>query len=326
MKDEAKIIVCTVTFNSSLLLGKMIDAVMKQSRPVYKIIVADNNSNPEHKERLRNYEEGNSLVQMIWLSNNTGGAGGFYAAMKAAAGQYQPDWYWLMDDDAYPEPDCLEKLLRKSDKLDRIGFLAPVIFGIDNKKYQLYHARVKRGYIYKFGAVADSIEELKDVEQIDVDAFVGPLIPGDVVRECGFPRAGYFIEGDDTDYCFRITRKYNGYLIKDAQMNHRDLAVSNGINPEGWWKQYYWFRNSILFLHNNTKGLHKLVSIVHFIGFAWKQKIKMYADSRYKGYRHFRWRILRKGLIDGLLRREGPRVIPAEYRKQLKDWEKARGM
>ena len=326
MIEKVKVAVCTVTYNSSALLKKTIEAVLNQTYPVSHIVIVDNNSTEEHKAKLKEYEKLSDIIHIVWLDKNTGGAGGFHESMKYARNVYDPDWYWLMDDDAYPDDDCLEKLIEESMNLVNIGFIAPAIYGIDNNRYQLYHARVRRGFIYKFNAISDDIDNLKDVEQIDVDAFVGPLIPKSVVMDCGLPRAEYFIEGDDTDYCYRITSKYKGYLIKKTKMNHKDIVVKNGINPAGWWKQYYWFRNSILFLKYNTKGFHKVISIAHFFAFAYKEKAKMLFDKRYGIYRKFRWRILKKGLVDGMKCLAGPQLLPSEYRKQLMDFEKANGI
>lgn len=322
MSKKVKVAVCTVTYNSSALLKKTIEAVLNQTYPVSHIVIVDNNSSEEHKEKLKEYEKLSEKIHIIWLDKNTGGAGGFHESMKYTLEVYDPDWYWLMDDDAYPDADCLKKLLEESWHLDNIGFIAPVIYGIDNKKYQLYHARVRRGFIYKFNAISDSIDNLKDIERIDVDAFVGPLIPRAVVMDCGLPRAEYFIEGDDTDYCYRITSKYKGYLVKKTKMNHKDIVTTNGINPAGWWKQYYWYRNSILFSQYNLHGIHKVISIAHFIAFAYKSRIRMLFDKKYDGYKAFRWRILRMGIVDGLTKKGGPILLPNEYKRLLLEHEK----
>ncbi len=37
---------------------------------------------------------------------------------------------------------CLEELLKEKENLDNIGFLAPAIYGIDNKEYQMYHHKL----------------------------------------------------------------------------------------------------------------------------------------------------------------------------------------
>src|SRR5438046_10042173 len=59
-------------------------------------------------------------IELCRLPTNTGSAGGFHAGMRRAyeAGHA---WLWLMDDDGYPAPDCLERLLAGRRKLDVVG-------------------------------------------------------------------------------------------------------------------------------------------------------------------------------------------------------------
>ena len=314
----------TVTYNSSHSLIKTVEALLAQTINVDKIIITDNNSSHLHKENLKKIQLMSSKIEIVWLTENTGGAGGFYSSIKYARDKYSPDWFWLMDDDAYPDPDCLEVLLNYNKVLNDVGFLAPAIWGIDKNKYQLYHARRKKGYLYKFTPISDDINCLNDVELIDVDAFVGPLIPGEVVKEIGLPRGDYFIEGDDTDYTYRISRIHKGYFIKNAKMNHRDVVATQGINPKGWWKDYYWFRNSILFPINNLKGVHKILSIFEILIWAYKMKIKMRVNPDYKSYYSFRWGIMKRGISDGLKRKYGANLLPEDYIKILEQWEKER--
>lgn len=317
------IVAVTVTYNSSISLEKTINALLSQTISVDKIVIADNNSNEQNKAHVKELAGMSDKIEVVWLDDNTGGAGGFYASMKYAKENYSPDWYWLMDDDAYPQNDCLETLIDYSKKLDNIGFLAPVIWGIDKEQYQLYHARKKYGFIYKFNPISNNIDEIEEVNNIDVDAFVGPLISGKIVEECGLPRAEYFIEGDDTDYTFRISRKHTGYLIKKAQMNHRDIVPKTGINPEGWWKDYYWYRNTILFSLNNLNGISRFISLVYVLLWAYKSKWKMYKNPEYHDYKKFRWKIMKKGINDGLRRKGGANLLPQDYKKMLKEWEQS---
>lgn len=316
------VVVITVTYNSSESLRKTIQAVLRQTIDIDKIVIADNCSNFENKQKLREIESLSDKIEILWLESNTGGAGGFYMGMKYALENFSPKWYWLMDDDAYPDDKCLETLIEYSKKLNNVGFVAPIIWGIDNKSYQLYHPRKKaKGLVYKFKPVADTFEALVDVQQIDVDAFVGPLISCDAVKACGLPRPELFIEGDDTDYTFRITRKYYGYLIKKAKMNHRDITNQGEIHPKSWWKNYYWYRNTMLFQLQNLKGISRLLGILYVLAWGIKSKIQMYRDSRYEKYRKFRWNIMKRGLIDGLKRNSGANLMPADYFDMLKKWE-----
>lgn len=316
------VVALSVTYNSSDNLKKAVTALLNQTVCVDKIVVADNNSNALHKEKLQEISRMASNIEIIWLQDNTGGAGGFHAAMKYAKEQYDPQWYWLMDDDAYPEPDCLEKLLKYKEQSSNIGILAPVIYGIDKNQYQLYHPRVKRGnsLLNTYYPISNDFSELKDVERIHVNAFVGPLVSAVAVQTCGLPRAELFIEGDDFDYTYRVSQKFDVFLIKEAKMNHRDIMINTElINENGWWKTYYVYRNLIMFSLNNLTGLSKYLTLAHTIGSAYKQKIKMHRDPRYKGYVAFKWNLMRKGMLDGFRRKGGCVLAPEEYRKILEE-------
>ena len=69
----------------------------------------------EHKDELSElyniYEDSDHvfLEKIYELKNNTGGAGGFEYGMKKAL-EYDCDYVWIMDDDAYPRDNCLERL------------------------------------------------------------------------------------------------------------------------------------------------------------------------------------------------------------------------
>jgi Predicted glycosyltransferases len=99
-----------VTFNRKQLLTECLDVLLAQTRPVDKIIVIDNASTDGTPESLeeRGYLS-NPLLDYVRLSENTGGAGGFYEGVKRGyeAGY---DWLWLMDDDAEPLVSALEKM------------------------------------------------------------------------------------------------------------------------------------------------------------------------------------------------------------------------
>lgn len=320
------IVACTVSYNSSVIIKKTIEALLDQTYPVDRIIVVDNNSMDSEKKRLATYQAKSDKIEFIWLDENVGGAGGFFCGMKYAKEKYSPDWYWLMDDDAYPDNSCLETLLKHVGENERVGFLAPVIWGINLNKHQLYHARVRKRRMYKFKPVATNFLELDDKQHIDVDAFVGTLISKEAVNKCGLPSPGYFIEGDDTDYTFRISRELPCYLIKKAQINHRDLTSPRGINPDGWWKQYYWFRNSILISKNNLRGYQQLLGVLGFIIFGIRQIINLIFDNRYNGYKFFRSKILIRGLVDGLKGKDGKIIDPVKYKQQLERYQNKRKM
>lgn len=313
MKDS--IIAVTVTFNSSKFLCRVVESLKKQTHTVNKIIVVDNNSKLEEKEVLKKIDEENDNVEFIWLESNSGGAGGFYQGMKYAREIYDPDWYWIMDDDAFPNEDCLEKLLEHSKRTENIGCLAPLIYGVDNKEYQLYHHKKLSKYLDRDLQVVNSADELDKVTRIEADAFVGPLFSKKAVQKLGVADGDLFIYGDDLEYTYRVSREFDVFLIKDAVINHQD-QVNPGkiINPKVWWKDYYMFRNRLLFVDQYQKGIIS-TNISRLIVFAriFKQILLAIFISGYKGLRIVRIKTLLKALSDGICNKKGKTVDPIKY-------------
>ena len=107
MTDQVAAVV--VTYNRVDKLGRVLDSILAQSRPVERLIVIDNASTDSTPQLLATYA-GDARVEVLRLDSNTGGAGGFAAGMERAY-ERGADWVWIMDDDCYTEEDALEKLL-----------------------------------------------------------------------------------------------------------------------------------------------------------------------------------------------------------------------
>lgn len=314
MKDS--VIAVTVTFNSSKFLYRAIEWLKKQTYPISKIIVVDNNSNVEEKEILRKLDKENEDVEIIWLENNTGGAGGFYEGMKYAKEHYNPDWYWLMDDDAFPKEDCLQNLLNYSRQVENVGCLAPLIYGIDNKEYQLYHHKKLAKFLHKDIPVVESYDEIQEIMSIEADAFVGPLFSKLAVDSVGIADDKLFIYGDDLEYTYRVSRKFNVYLIKNALINHQDQPINGIQKPTAWWKDYYMYRNRLLFIvtYQNNWILRQIGNIL-VIARVLKQMVLTIVRYHNIKLIKIRYKLLAKSVIDGLMQKKGKTIDPIDFVK-----------
>lgn len=324
--NQEKVIAITVTYNRAHTLEKTIHALLNQTYPIDKIIVVDNNSNAKEKEVITKLSLLSSNIEIVWLDENLGGAGGFEAGMKRALKEYQPDWYWIMDDDAYPTPSCLKNLLSYKNELDNIGCLAPVAYGIDNKEYQMYHHKKVTKYIMKDNKVEDNYTDLKDITEINANAFVGPLFSKQAVEELGVADGGLFIYGDDTEYTYRVSRKFNIFLIKNAVIEHQDVPVSNNVlSPTFWWKEYYEIRNRFLFVKKFQKDIFKkLFAQSYLCGSLVKKIVLAIIKAEYKGYKKIRITILLKAGKDGLKGKKGKVIDPGKYLSMINEINKGR--
>lgn len=316
---EDRVVAITVTYNRPQTLKHCLDALEKQSRRPDQVIVVDNCSTPEHKAEVRKLTEGRADTTVLWLNENLGGAGGFEAGVRAVRDAGDADWYWLMDDDAYPRPDCLKQLLDAAEGKENAGCMAPVIFGVDLKEYQMYHHKRLSPVALKDSSVADSYEKLEALTRLEANAFVGPLIAKRAADLVGVPDGSLFIYGDDTEYTYRISRAMDIYLVKAAVIDHQDPPVKdNFMDPAGWWKEYYRVRNRFFFYREFHKNrLIHLAAEVYMITMALRLMAAGLLKEKYRGVRRLRVWVYAKAVADGLGNKRGRRVDPEQYRKFL---------
>jgi rhamnopyranosyl-N-acetylglucosaminyl-diphospho-decaprenol beta-1,3/1,4-galactofuranosyltransferase len=168
------------------------------------------------------------------------------------------DWIWVMDDDAEPDPRCLELLLASG--VEEAGFLAPLIVTPEGTPEAYHHKRYARHFFVR-EVSPDSFVPFSALDSdalipLDANAFVGPLISRGAVRTAGLPDPGFFILWDDVEYTYRISRKLKSYLVPKARILHKDrtTAAKAAYAGKSDWKVYYATRNSILFVRV-TKGI-----------------------------------------------------------------------
>ena len=87
-------------------------------------------------------------------------------------------------------------------------------------------------------------------------------------------------------------------------------------------EDYYWYRNTILFQLYNVKGVYKILGVLYVVAWSIKSKYLMYKNPKYCDYKTFRWKVMKRGVFDGLRRRSGARLLPADYKRELEMYEK----
>ncbi|MBR8826552.1 MAG: glycosyltransferase family 2 protein [Gomphosphaeria aponina SAG 52.96 = DSM 107014] len=231
-----------VTYNRQELLTQCLDAVLAQTRIPDRIIIVDNNSTDGTPEFLqaKGYLE-KPIIDYVRLTENTGGAGGFYTGMKRGyeAGY---DWLWLTDDDGYPAQDCLEKLIQLNQEFEIIG---PAVVSPEDQNILTWKLRVleNNGY-FSPRMYLNTYDELTAKSEGGIylnqaNFFNGILVNKNVVKKIGYVIKELFIWGDEYEYYLRC-KKFNIKICTqvDAMFFHPIKSVS--VNEL---KFYYLVRN-----------------------------------------------------------------------------------
>jgi len=282
IKQDKKESVCgvVVTYNRKELLVECLEALRKQTRPLQGIYLIDNASTdgtpklllekgyikelppenltePREKEfKIKNLTDGETIkLHYVRMHENTGGAGGFHEGVKRA---YEKgyDWLWLMDDDAEPEEDALEKLAVYFNKENISALACNVIFPSGEICY------IHRGYIDLrkiYPLIQKPLEKgkyKKLVEEIDMASFVGILVNKKAIEKIGYPKKEFFIHHDDVEYCIRLRKVGQILLVPDSIIIHKESAKkglpkiflgrkSLRIPYNKFWLTYYGRRNLV---------------------------------------------------------------------------------
>jgi GT2 family glycosyltransferase len=297
----------TVATNACHLLPRQLDALRQQSPKIDEIIVVDNASTDGTVEMLSTRHPD---VTVLRLPEN-GGVGGAYAAgLRHAAFSKRHDWIWLLDDDSVPPGDGLESLLaglQQAGEAGSIAVLAPVC--VDPETSVSWP-----GLSWQDGRLtakqADPAEPL-----IFVDCVIssGSLIHRDAVEAVGLPRADFFMDFVDYEYCLRLRRHgFRVAIVRDTILEHEVgglttvhlLGLKKSWSVHAPWREYYMARNETFTMWQYypklvTKG-HVLYRLTrHAIGILLfgKQKLDCLA---------MQWR----GFMDGRAGKLGIRFLP----------------
>jgi len=299
-----------VTYNRKKLLTECLDALLSGTRSLDKVILIDNGSTDNTPGLLQ--EKGyldSSRIDYIRLPENTGGAGGFYEGVKRGY-EASYDWLWLMDDDAEPKEDALEKLIEylgKADvsalanlKIDEKGEILHTHIGIFN-----FEANSKfKPEIYR-QVEAQAINDSKSLE-IDFTSFVGVLVNRKAIAQIGLPKKEFFIYCDDLEYCIRLRSSGKILLIPDSLIMHKDAANRGGVQKKflgkTWnrdaydklWLVYYGTRNIIWIRKMYVSNIHFYLKVLQ------DYLRSLIAIVLFDDHKNTRIRMLNESYSDGL--------------------------
>jgi len=237
----------TVAFNAGRGLPRQIDVLLGQSRPIQEIIVVDNASSDGTGALLRERYPG---ITVLSMPENVGAAGALAVGLKYAALEKRHDWVWVFDDDSVPERNTLECLLHNlaslKNEAENVGIVAPT--SVHKETGVEYPALLWRDGFVK----PTQNSRQQPVWFADLATSSGSLISRNLVEEIGLPRADFFMDFFDFEYCLRARAQgYRIAVITNSKLAHemgnaRKVWLPGG--PALWptrapWREYYMSRN-----------------------------------------------------------------------------------
>lgn len=252
-----------VTFNRLQLLKRVYLSVVNQSHKVSKILVVNNGGDSDETANWLADEALNNPTLHYINQKNFGSGGGQEAGMRWAV-EKQYNYVWCMDDDGYPEIDCLERLVNQAKHEIVLG---SVIRGIEDMSELAFDTYLTvNNKVQVFNRYNELTTALSGKSYFDGFAcfFNSVLFSRELLLKVGLPKKELFIWGDENEFFARINKE--GFIIRtivDSIFYHPKDRMPLKKTPFGTvyyakddWKSYCFFRNKCFIMKKyNIKGL-----------------------------------------------------------------------
>jgi rhamnopyranosyl-N-acetylglucosaminyl-diphospho-decaprenol beta-1,3/1,4-galactofuranosyltransferase len=205
-------------------------------------------------------------ADVVSLSRNTGGAGGFAVGIERAVSAHDADYVWVMDDDTVPTATAAEELEVMAKRLPGARLLASRVVWTDGRDHPMNTPRTWRLRSKRVD------EALRGVDGFPFRSasFVSLFMPAALVRTLGLPIADYFLWNDDFEYSTRLVRGGVGVYCARSVVEHRTKAFGDTAVDPGE-RFYFEVRNKIwMFRHSRSlslpeKGLYGGATLLRWV-------------------------------------------------------------
>ena len=238
-ENAPKVSIILVSWNSSLHLPCCLTSLSTQTYHNFEVIIVDNGSTDGSVEGL--HEKWDMLrLYVECLSENRGFATANNIAARLAHGQ----WLALLNADAFPKTDWLERLLEAAEKYPNAFFAsrqiqanAPEFLDGEGDVYHVSGLSWRRNYGFP-------VQEKREVEEIFSSCGAAALYPRQAFLEAGGFDEDYFSYQEDVDLGFRLRLKsLNCFYVPQAVVyhvgsastgKHSDFAIYHGHRNLVW--------------------------------------------------------------------------------------------
>lgn len=321
--------VVIVNWNSWSVLSRCLEMLKNQTFQDFKVLVVDNASSNPAPDGLFLH---NPNIKFVWNLSNRGFAAANNQAMKLLN---DSEWLALLNPDAFPEPDWLERLIDAArENPDYIMFAsrqlmagAPCLLDGDGDVYHISGLAWRESYGKR------KYEATCKPREIFSPCAAAALYRRDMFMSAGGFDEDFFCYMEDVDLGFRLRLMgHRCLLVPSAVVHHIGSTISGGRHSD--FALYHGHRNLVWTFMKNMPGilfwlllpLHmslNLISIIWFTlqgrgGVIWRAKRDALLGLPKMWRKRQRIQKTRVASIGEVLRHMDKRIITTEFvRKEI---------
>jgi len=256
-----RVTVIVLNYNGKQWLQRCVDSLKAQT--IFKdleVIMADNTSTDGSDKLAEELMRGWTNGYFLQNGANVGFAEGNNRPAKRAKGKF----LFFLNNDAWLEPDCMEKLLDCVER-EQAAAATPLVLNYDDNTFQSSGA-----FGFDIFGLATDRQQADRVGEILMPEGCSYLIRADVFEQVGGFDREFFMYAEELDLSWRTwIAGHRVITVPQAIVHHRGAA---NVNPAGGGtvaefrtsdsKRYYANRNALLTLWKNGQGLVLFLSLL----------------------------------------------------------------
>jgi GT2 family glycosyltransferase len=252
--EFSRVMISVINWNGASMTIQCLESLARLDYPHAEPVIVDNASRDDSVERI---QAAFPDVPIIRSAENLGFAGGHRLALEQAK-QTGVDLFWMLNNDAVAEPGTLGALVDAYRRHGAALYGSVVLMpgaarlidaaghwqlGPDGKP------RIREPFKPHYEQPYDTV--FADRSERRVAALNGSsfMVPVQVARQYGFMDERFFMNAEETDYCFRLGKQgVPSILVPTSVIVHESsgsFKLAPGLDALG---TYYQTRNRLFFL------------------------------------------------------------------------------
>lgn len=239
-----------------------LESVVASDYPDVRVVVCDNASTDGSTERIREWLASNDAakVELVECGANLGFAGANNVGLRLAA-ERGARHALLFNNDAVMAPGAIREMVAVAERTPKCGAVGATILQYhDRERVETLGGAILRRSTGMVDRVAENSDRWSPrPANVAIDYVIGccMLVPMETVRDVGFMAEHYFLYGEDTDWCLRMTAA--GYALGYAPAAEVWHKGGGSVVHRSAVHDYYAVRGTLMLMHRHFRARMPLV-------------------------------------------------------------------
>lgn len=237
---DEKVCIILVNYNGCKDTIQCIESLQEINYSNYMICVIDNGSTDGSYKTLK--EKYGDTIKLIDTKENKGFSGGNNVGIRWAAEQ-NIDYFLLLNNDTFVEPDFLNRLMEKAGRMKDCAIYTPKIYYADRRTIWYAGGAFNRitGRVRHTGIHSTDVHKYNEEKSVTFVSGCCMLLSAQIIQKVGLLNEDFFLYCEDLEYCCRLMQHHCKLIYCPSSVIYHKVSAASRKSPE--LTVYYTVRN-----------------------------------------------------------------------------------